>query len=198
MGIVHRFQGCLLPYPNKPQSRKYLRLHLQSQSNQFKALLFGLSTFPMEFMMVVKRVKLMARNKAIRIHQHLDEWLVRATSHQTCLDHTQTLVIMCQELGWIVNMEKGELEPKQIVNFIGYQFDLKEGKGRCTSGMLAGLKRKKKSSFSATAPVGSDSSCLDRPFNSYRETGPPVLVPHWANSLAPEKSQADPRIIAKW
>ena len=27
------------------------------------------------------------------------DWLVRATSHQTCLQHTQTLVALCQELG---------------------------------------------------------------------------------------------------
>ena len=47
---------------------------------------------------------------------------------------------MCQELGWIVNMEKSELEPKQIFVFIGNQFDLTEGKVKPTFGMLADLK----------------------------------------------------------
>ena len=28
-------------------------------------------------------------------------------------------------LGWIVNIEKSELEPKQIFNFVGYQSSLK-------------------------------------------------------------------------
>ena len=67
------------------------------------------------------------QNEGIRI-QYLDDWLVRATYHQTCLQHTQTLVAMCWELSLIVNMEKSELEPKQIFNFIGYQFDVSEGK----------------------------------------------------------------------
>ena len=83
--------------------------------------------------MVAKEVKLMALQKGIRIHQYLDDWLVRATSHQTCLQHTQTLVALCQELGWLVNKEKSELDPKQVFNFIGYQFDLTEGKVRPTA-----------------------------------------------------------------
>ena len=57
---------------------------------------------------------------------------MRATSHQTCLQHTQTLVALCRDLGWLVNKEKSELEPKQIFNFVGCQFDLKEGRVRPT------------------------------------------------------------------
>ena len=38
-----------------------------------------------------KEVKLMALQKGIRIHQYLDDWLIRAKSHQICLQHTQTL-----------------------------------------------------------------------------------------------------------
>ena len=74
----------------------------------------------------------MALQRGIRIHQYLDDWLVWARSHQTCLQHTQTLVALCQDLGWLVNMEKSELDPKQIFDFVGYWFDLKEGKVRPT------------------------------------------------------------------
>ena len=77
--------------------------------------------------MVAKEVKLMALQKGIRIHQYLDDWLVIATSHQICLQHTLTLVALCRELGWLVNQEKSELDPKQVFNFIGYQFDLRKG-----------------------------------------------------------------------
>ena len=37
---------------------------------------------------------LIALQKGIRIHQYLDNWLVRARSCQTCLQQTQTLVAM--------------------------------------------------------------------------------------------------------
>ena len=58
------------------------------------------------------------------------DWLVRARSHQICLQHTRTLTSLCQELGWLVNRDKSELEPKQVFDFVGYQFDLREGKVR--------------------------------------------------------------------
>ena len=79
--------------------------------------------------MVVKEVKLIAQKKGIRIHQNLDNL---ATFHQTCLHHIQTLVDVCHDLVWIVNMEKSELKPKQIFLFVGYQFNLNEGKVRLT------------------------------------------------------------------
>ena len=105
------------------QSRKYIRFHVQGRSYQFKALPFGLSTAPMEFTPLQGN---------IMVHQYLDDWLLRARSHHTCLQHTQTLVALCQELGWLVNKEKSELDPKQVFNFVGYQFDLREGKFRPT------------------------------------------------------------------
>ena len=120
------FKDAYFHIPIQEQSRKYLRFHIQGRTYQFKALPFGLST------VLAKEVKLMAMHKGIRIHQYLDDWLVRAGSQQICLHHTQILVKMCQELGWLVNIEKSELEPKQVFDFVGYQFDLRAGRVRPT------------------------------------------------------------------
>ena len=48
------------------------------------------------------------------------------------LQHTQDLVQICQELGWLVNVDKLELEPKQVFDFVGYQFDLRARRVRPT------------------------------------------------------------------
>ena len=96
----------------------------------------------MEFTVMAKEVKLMAIHKGIRIHQYLDDWLVRARSHHLCLQHTQTLVQICQDLGWFVNVEKSELEPKQVFNFVGYQFDLRSGRVRPTPDQWQTLQEK--------------------------------------------------------
>ena len=125
VGDLNRLQGRLLPYTNTGTVQEIF--HVQGQTYQFKALRFGLSTVPLEFTVVAKEVKLMAIHKGIRIHQFLDDWLVRARSHQVCLQHTQDLVKICQKLGWLVNLEKPELEPKQIFDIVGYQFDLRAG-----------------------------------------------------------------------
>ena len=111
------FKDAYFHIPIQKHSRKYLRFQVQDQTYQFKALPFGLSTAPMEFTVITKEVKLMAMHKGIRIHQYLDDWLVRAKSPQACLRHTQMLVKICQDLGWLVNLEKSELEPKQVFNF---------------------------------------------------------------------------------
>ena len=136
------FKDAYFHIPIQEQSRKYLRFHVQGWTYQFKALPFGLSTAPLEFTVIAKEVKLMVIYKGIRIHQYLDDWLVRATSHQDCLQHTQTLVKMCQDLGWLVNVEKSELEPKQVFDFVGYQFDLRSGRVRPTPDRWQSLQEK--------------------------------------------------------
>ena len=135
------FKDAYFHIPIQEQSRKYLRFHVQGRTYQFKALPFGLSTAPLEFTVVAKEVKLMAIHKGIRIHKYLD-WFVRATSHQVCLQHTRDLVKICQELGWLVNLEKSELEPKQVFNFVGYQFDFMSGRVRPTPGRWQNLQDK--------------------------------------------------------
>ena len=100
------FKDAYFHIPIQEQSRKYLRFYVEGQAYQFKALPFDLSTAPMEFTVIAKEVKLMAIHKDIRIHQYLDDWLVRARSHQICLQHTQSLVKLSQDLVWLVNVEK--------------------------------------------------------------------------------------------
>ena len=126
------FKDAYFHVPINNQSRKYMRFHIQGKTYQFKALPFGLSTAPMEFTVIAKVVKWLAMKQGIRIHQYLDDWLVRARSLQVCRQQTQNLVALCKDLGWLVNQEKSELEPKQIFNFVGYQFNLKQGRVRPT------------------------------------------------------------------
>ena len=126
------FKDAYFHIPIQEHSRKYLRFHVQGRTCQFKALPFGLSTAPLEFTVVAKEVKLMAIHKGIRIHQYLDDWLVRARSHHVCLQHTKDLVKMCQDLGWLVILEKSELEPKQVFDIVGCRFNLRSGRVRPT------------------------------------------------------------------
>ena len=106
--------------------------------------LFGTceATAPLEFTKVVKEVKLMAQSKGIRIHQYLDDWLLRAPCPETCQQHTQTLLALCRDLGWVVNMKKSELVPQQVFNFVGYRFDLLMGRVLPTEDRWKSLKAK--------------------------------------------------------
>ena len=66
--------------PTHPNSRKYLRFCYKSQVFQSTSLPFGLATAPQVFTMIVKEVKLMALSRGLRIHQYLDDWLIRSHS----------------------------------------------------------------------------------------------------------------------
>ena len=122
------FSDAYFHIPIHPRSRKYLRFFLNSKAYQFTALPFGLATVPLEFTKVVREVKLMAQARGIRIHQYLDDWLLRAPDPETCQQNTQTLLDLCRDLGWVVNMKKSELVHQKVFNFVGYRFDLLTGR----------------------------------------------------------------------
>ena len=136
------FSDAYFHIPIHPRSRKYMRFFLNKRAYQFTALPFGLATAPLEFTKIVKEVKLMAQNRGIRIHQYLDDWLLRAPSREIGLLHTQVLLSLCHELGWLVNLKKSELNPQQVFTFVGYRFDLLTGRVLPTQERWASLRQK--------------------------------------------------------
>ena len=135
------FSDAYFHIPIHPRSRKYMRFFLNKRAYQFTALPFGLATAPLEFTKIVK-VKLMAQNRGIRIHQYLDDWLLRAPSKEIGLHHTQVLLSLCHELGWLVNIKKSELNPQQVFTFVGYRFNLLTGRVLPTQERWASLRQK--------------------------------------------------------
>ena len=109
-----------LHVPIHSQSQKYLGFHFQGITYQFTSLPFGLATAPLIFTSIVKEVKLIALQSGIRLHQYLDDWLIRAPSKLECTEQTQKLLKLVKDLGFIVNLKKSELVPSQRFNFLGY------------------------------------------------------------------------------
>ena len=184
------FSDAYFHIPIHPRSRKYMRFFLNKRAYQFTALPFGLATAPLEFTKIVKEVKLMAQNRGIRIHQYLDDWLLRAPSREIGLLHTQVLLSLCHELGWLVNLKKSELNPQQVFTFVGYRFDLLTGRVLPTQERWASLRQKLlflKARDSKAVHV------LDRTLDSHRETGQVRSSPHASHSVAPKKTLAGTR-----
>ena len=110
--------------PFHPNSRKYPRFCHRSQVFQFTSLPFGLATAPQVFTMIVKEVKLMTLSRGLRLHQYLDDWLIRSQSQEKAQVNSQAVVDLTQYLGWIINQEKSELKPTQVFSFVGYVYHL--------------------------------------------------------------------------
>ena len=134
LGHLHRLQGCILLYTN-------------SQSCIFKVFKVHAFSHPGS-VLPVQSTTLWPVHSTHGVHSggqgdQTDGFtegyknppvprrlVVESHVPPNCLHHTQTLVALCRELGWLVNKEKLELDPKQVFNFVGYQFDLREGKVR--------------------------------------------------------------------
>ena len=54
----------------------------------------------------------MALSRGLRLHQYLDDWLIRSQSQEEAQLNTQAVVDLTQSLGWIINQEKSELKPR--------------------------------------------------------------------------------------
>ena len=73
--------------------------------------------------MIVEEVKLMALSRGLRLHQYLEDWLIRSQSQEAQVN-TQAVVDLTQSLRWIINQEKSELKPTEVFSFVGYEYHL--------------------------------------------------------------------------
>ena len=91
----------------------------------------------------------MVLQRGIRIHQYLDDWLVKATSHQTCLQHTQTLVALSR------TRFAGEQGKVRTGSKTGFQLrrlpvQLERGQGQTHTRALAALDRQNSDNLSGS------------------------------------------------
>ena len=200
VGDVHRLLGHLLPYTHTKPIKKISEISCTGQ-NQFKALPFGLSTAPLEFTVVTKEVKLMALQKGIRMHQYLNDWLVRPRSHQTCLQHTQTLEALCQDLGWLVNMEKSELDPKQVFDFLPVRPDrekrVRSDPSRTHPGPVADTDNQNQRIINWADLSDPATHAPQRAVDSNRKAGSPRSSAYEAHSVAPQTKLEGFRVTRK-
>ena len=187
VGHIHRLQRRILPHTN---SQPVQEVHAFSSPGSILPVqsptLWSIHS-PHGVHSGGQRGQTMALQKGIRTHEYLDDWLVRASTHDTCLQHTQTLVKLCQELGWLVNKEKSELVPKQVFNFVGYQFDLKEGKVRPTGERWQTLTDKITSILSDPVCPVRQIHVPHRSTHSNRKAGPLRATTHETHTVALEK-----------
>ena len=66
----------------------------------------------------------MAHSRGLRVHQYLDDWLIRSQSQEEAQVNTHAVVDLTQSLGWIINQEKSELKPTQVFSFVVYEYHL--------------------------------------------------------------------------
>ena len=131
VGHIHRFQRRLLPYTN---SQSVQEVHAFSSPG---------SVLPVQsptLLSIHSSHGVHSGGQRGQTHGHSDGYkdppvprqLAGESLYPRHLSPAYTN-LSDPELGWLVNKEKSELATKQVFNFVGYQFDLKEGKVRPTT-----------------------------------------------------------------
>ena len=114
MGIVDRSFGCLPSHPYPSPLKEILKILPQVSGVPVLLPTFRTVHSPQVFTMIVKEVKLTALSRGLRLHQYLDNWLIRSQLREEALVNTRAVVALTQPLGWIINQEKSELNPTQV------------------------------------------------------------------------------------
>ena len=97
---------------------KYLRFVVNKQVYHFTCLPFGLATSPREFTKLLRPVVALLRQRGVKLHVYLDDWLIHADTPE----QAQMTISLLQFLGWIINYKKSDLTPSQDFQFLGMQF----------------------------------------------------------------------------
>ncbi|KAA6365666.1 MAG: putative reverse transcriptase, partial [Streblomastix strix] len=110
-----------------PNSIPYLAFNFNNNNYAYKAMPFGTKRSPIFFAEAIESILRQIRiHSEIKILNYCDDILL---IHQDKLIlKTQTMEIMrtLEQFGWTISTDKCETEPKQIITFLGWIWNLKE------------------------------------------------------------------------
>jgi hypothetical protein len=89
--------------------RKYLRFVWDKKVFQFRALSLGLAIAPLVFTNIFQVVSAHLHTLSIQIHSYLDDSLVKELNPDILWSHTQTVIDLLLELGFLISWKKSEV-----------------------------------------------------------------------------------------
>ena len=106
--------------PIAKKSRIYLRFLWRGRLYQFTCLPFGLRSSPRIFTKVLKPLLVYLRALGVRLLVYLDDILIMAATPELCLEHMQLTWQLLTDLGFLGNLKKSVLAPKQQAEYLGF------------------------------------------------------------------------------
>ena len=106
--------------PIHPPHQKFLSFRWKHKTFQFTCLPFGLSSAPRTFTKVMKPVIAYLRSLGIRMVVYLDDMLILAQTKEELLRWRSIVLDLLENLGFLINYVKSELEPTQSLVFLGF------------------------------------------------------------------------------
>ena len=109
--------------PLSQKSQKYVRFKWRNQIYKFLCLCFGIGPAPRLFTKLLKVLTSVLRRLNIRLVIYLDDILIFGSSKEEIEMTRDTTLYLLENLGFIVNLKKSELNPSQIMEYLGVVID---------------------------------------------------------------------------
>ena len=99
---VHRHPRRISTCPDAPSRPEVSAICVNKQVYQFTCLPFGLATSPHQFTKLLRPVVALLRQRGVKLHVYLDDWLIGADTPEQVQLHAQATISVLQFLGWII------------------------------------------------------------------------------------------------
>ena len=119
-------RDAYLHVPLHRDIRKYMRFRVNKRMYQFTCVPFELATSPREFAKLLRPVVAWLRQRGVKLHVYLDDWLICTESPEQAQLHSEMTIMLLQRLGWVINLGKSDLTPSQDFQFLGMQFNTRQ------------------------------------------------------------------------
>lgn len=108
-----------LHIPVCKQHHKYLQFRWRGKVYRYRCLPFGLTSAPRVFTKMIRPFAAYLRSRGVRMVVYLDDILILAKSHAESVRHTKLVTDTLKKFGFLINLSKSSLQPKQQVIFLG-------------------------------------------------------------------------------
>lgn len=106
------------------RAQRYLSFHFANQDYAFRALPFGYRDAPRTFTMIMRRVEKKIRETwNVRLISYLDDMILIHQDQEELRRYTGEIVTFLEDLGFILNKDKCDLEPKRTFRFLGWEWN---------------------------------------------------------------------------
>ena len=102
-----------------------LKFKWKDQMYQFNCLPFGLSSAPWVFTKNTWPVVAAQQEIGLRLIIYIDDIIVMVVTESLLKDHVAVVVYLLENLGFVINHPKSELDPSQEIEFLGFTVNSK-------------------------------------------------------------------------
>jgi ribonuclease HI len=108
--------------------RPYLCFLFAGRCYQYQAMPFGLKQAPRTFTRLMKRAVTAVRERwRVRMIFYMDDSLLLFPSQEQARQQTREIADFFEDLGWTLSPDKCQLEPLQVIDFLGWRWNLAGG-----------------------------------------------------------------------